>query len=57
MIIEQDQLLSDEKSIAEIMNNYFVHIWQGLDLKPPPSFEPVKSQYVFLWGSHKSSKK
>ena len=46
MIIEKDQLLSDEKSVAEIMNNYFINISQGLDLKPPPSFETANSHNI-----------
>ena len=33
IIIEKDKLLSDERSIAEVMNNYFVNITKSLNLK------------------------
>ena len=33
MIIEKDKLLSDERSIAEVMNNYSVNITKSLNLK------------------------
>ena len=36
MIIEKDKLLSEERSIAEVMNNYFVDISKGLNLKDSP---------------------
>ena len=32
-IIEKDKLLSEERSIAEVMNNYFVDISKSLNLK------------------------
>ena len=33
MIIEKDKLLSEEESIAEVMNNYFVDVSKSLKLK------------------------
>ena len=33
MIIEKDKLLSEERSIAEVMNNCFVDISKSLNLK------------------------
>ena len=33
MILEEDKLLSEEGSIAEVMNNYFVDISKSLNLK------------------------
>ena len=33
MIIEKDKLLSEERSIAEVMNNYFIDISKNLNLK------------------------
>ena len=33
MMIEEDKLLSEQSSIAEIMNNYFVDISKSLNLK------------------------
>ena len=33
MIIEKDKLLSEEMSIAEVMNNYFIDISKNLNLK------------------------
>ena len=38
MIIEKDKLLSEERSIAEVMNNYFADTSKSLNLKD--SFEP-----------------
>ena len=37
MIIEKDKLLSEERSIAEVMNNYFADISKSLNLKDSSS--------------------
>ena len=33
MIIEKDTALSEERSIAEVMNNYFANIFKSLNMK------------------------
>ena len=33
-IVEKDSILTDEKKIATLMNNYFINITKNLDLKP-----------------------
>ena len=33
-IVEKDSIITDEKKIATLMNNYFINITKNLDLKP-----------------------
>ena len=35
-IVEKDSIITDEKKIATLMNNYFINITKSLDLKPSP---------------------
>ena len=36
-VAEKDSIITDEKKIATLMNNYFINITKNLDLNPPTS--------------------
>ena len=60
LLVENDSIISDEQSIAEHFNNYFVHITDTLDIKEWPtnaqleSFEDKPSKAISKYSNHPS---
>ena len=54
LLSNNNEIISDESSIAEIMNNYFINVTKTLNLKHDPSGGGTLLEVINTYKDHKS---